>query len=289
MQIELQARFDETNNIIYAEQMQSAGVELIFGIPGLKVHSKICVIEKIINNKRKRFGFISTGNLNEDTAKVYTDYTLFTSNQKILRDVNKVFNFLQVHYKLKKYKHLIVSPHYTHNAIVKLIDNEIKNKKLGLSSGIKLKLNAITNFSMINKLYEASNAGVNIKMIVRGICCLVPGVKGMSENIEVISVVDKFLEHSRVYSFNNGGNEKIFISSADFMTRNIENRVEVATPIYDTSLQKEIIDVFEIIWNDNIKGRRLNYERQNEFIMNKKKPTRSQFEIYEYYKNKSCS
>ena len=289
VQIELQARFDETNNIIYAEQMQSAGVELIFGIPGLKVHSKICVIEKTINNKRKRFGFISTGNLNEDTAKVYTDYTLFTSNQKILRDVNKVFNFLQVHYKLKKYKHLIVSPHYTHNAIVKLIDNEIKNKKLGLSSGIKLKLNAITNFSMINKLYEASNAGVNIKMIVRGICCLVPGVKGMSENIEVISVVDKFLEHSRVYSFNNGGNEKIFISSADFMTRNIENRVEVATPIYDTSLQKEIIDVFEIIWNDNVKGRRLNYERQNEFIMNKKKPTRSQFEIYEYYKNKSCS
>ena len=289
VQIELQARFDETNNIIYAEQMQSAGVELIFGIPGLKVHSKICVIEKKINNKRKRFGFISTGNLNEDTAKVYTDYTLFTSNQKILRDVNKVFNFLQVHYKLKKYKHLIVSPHYTHNAIVKLIDNEIKNKKQGLSSGIKLKLNAITNFSMINKLYEASNAGVNIKMIVRGICCLIPDVRGMSENIKVISVVDKFLEHSRVYSFNNGGNEKIFISSADFMTRNIENRVEVATPIYDTSLKKEIIDVFEIIWNDNIKGRRLNYERQNEFIINNKKPTRSQFEIYEYYKNKSCS
>ena len=172
---------------------------------------------------------------------------------------------------------------------MKLIDNEIKNKKLGLTSGIKLKLNAITNFAMINKLYEASNAGVNIKMIVRGICCLIPGVRGMSENIEVISVVDKFLEHSRVYSFNNGGNEKIFISSADFMTRNIENRVEVATPIYDTSLQKEIIDVFEIIWNDNIKGRRLNYEIQNEFVMNKKKPTRSQFEIYEYYKNKSCS
>lgn len=289
VQIELQARFDETNNIIYAEQMESAGVELIFGIPGLKVHSKICVIEKKINNKRKRFGFISTGNLNEDTAKLYTDYTLFTANQKILRDINKVFNFLQVHYKLKKYKHLIVSPHYTHNAIVKLINNEIKNQKSGLSSGIRLKLNAITNFSMIDKLYEASNAGVKIKMIVRGICCLIPGVEGMSENIEVISVVDKFLEHSRVYQFNNCGDDKIFISSADFMTRNIENRIEVATPIYDTSLQKEIIDVFEIIWNDNIKARKINQDSQNEFVRNDKKSIRSQFEIFEYYRNKSCS
>ena len=284
VQIELQARFDETNNITYAEQMQAAGVELIFGIPGLKVHSKICVIEKKTQGKKKRYGFISTGNFNEDTAKIYTDYTLFTSNQKILKEVNKVFNFLQVHYKLKKYKHLIVSPHYTKNALVKMINQEIENHKAGLPSGIRLKLNAITNFSMIEKLYEASIAGVPIQMIVRGICCLIPGVKGMSENIEVISVVDRYLEHPRVYHFTNGGTPKIYISSADFMTRNIENRVEVAAPIYDTDLQRQITEVFDIIWNDNVKARRLNGPTQNAFIKNDSAPIRSQFEIFDYYK-----
>ena len=284
VQIELQARFDETNNITYAEQMQAAGVELIFGIPGLKVHSKICVIEKKTKGKKKRYGFISTGNFNEDTAKIYTDYTLFTSNQKILKEVNKVFNFLQVHYKLKKYKHLIVSPHYTKNALVKMINQEIENHKAGLPSGIRLKLNAITNFSMIEKLYEASTAGVPIQMIVRGICCLIPGVKGMSENIEVISVVDRYLEHPRVYHFTNGGTPKIYISSADFMTRNIENRVEVAAPIYDTDLQRQITEVFDIIWNDNVKARRLNGPIQNAFIKNNSAPIRSQFEIFDYYK-----
>jgi len=284
VQIELQARFDETNNITYAEQMQAAGVELIFGIPGLKVHSKICVIEKKNQGKKKRYGFISTGNFNEDTAKIYTDYTLFTSNQKILKEVNKVFNFLQVHYKLKKYKHLIVSPHYTNDALVKMINQEIENHKAGLPSGIRLKLNAITNFSMIEKLYEASTAGVPIQMIVRGICCLIPGVKGMSENIEVISVVDRYLEHPRVYHFTNGGTPKIYISSADFMTRNIENRVEVAAPIYDTDLQRQITEVFDIIWNDNVKARRLNGPTQNAFIKNDSAPLRSQFEIFDYYK-----
>jgi polyphosphate kinase len=287
VQIELQARFDETNNITYAEQMQAAGVELVFGIPGLKVHSKICVIEKKTQGKKKRYGFISTGNFNEVTAKIYTDYTLFTSDQKILKEVNKVFNFLQVHYKLKKYKHLIVSPHYTNNALVKMINKEIENHKAGLPSGIRLKLNAITNFSMIEKLYEASTAGVPIQMIVRGICCLIPGVKGMSENIEVISVVDRYLEHPRVYHFTNGGIPKIYISSADFMTRNIENRVEVAVPIYDTDLQRQITEVFDIIWSDNVKARRLNGPIQNAFVKNNSVPIRSQFEIFDYYKKEA--
>jgi len=287
VQIELQARFDETNNITYAEQMQAAGVELIFGIPGLKVHSKIGVIEKVVAGKKKRYGFISTGNFNEDTAKIYTDYTLLTSDQKILKEVNKVFNFLQVHYKLKKYKHLIVSPHYTHNAIVRMIKQEIDNHKAGLPSGIKLKLNAITNFEMIQKLYEASCAGVSIQMIVRGICCLIPGVKGMSENIEVISIVDRYLEHPRVYIFANGGKQKVYISSADFMTRNIENRVEVAVPIYDTGLQDEITDVFEIAWKDNVKARKINGTVQNEFIKNDLEIVRSQWKIHDYYSAKA--
>jgi len=285
VQIELQARFDETNNILYAEQLKDAGVEIIFGIPGLKVHSKICVIEKVTNNVKKRYGFISTGNLNEDTASLYTDYTLFTSNQKILKEINRVFNFLQVHYKLKKYKHLIVSPHYTKNKLIKLIENEIQNKKNNKSSGIKLKLNAITNFNVIDKLYEASKEGVKIKMIVRGICCLIPGLKNLSENIEVISIIDKFLEHSRVYIFENSGDNSVYISSADFMTRNIENRVEVATPIYDESLKKQIKDVFDISWNDNVKSRLVNNLKNNFKKASSNDEIRSQWSIYDYYKS----
>ena len=289
VQLELQARFDETNNIIYAEKMQAAGVQLIFGIPGLKVHSKIGIIEKVVDGRKKRYGFISTGNFNEDTAKIYTDYTLLTSNQKILKEVNKVFNFLQVHYKLKKYKHLIVSPHYTNNAVVRMINKEIENHKAGLPSGIRLKLNAITNFRIIEKLYEASCEGVSVKMIVRGICCLIPGAKGMSENIEVISIVDKYLEHPRIYVFENGGTPKIYLSSADFMTRNIENRVEVAVPVYDKVLQEEILDVFEIAWNDNVKARKINGLQQNVFISNHSEEIRSQVKIHEYYTKKSRS
>lgn len=288
VQIELQARFDEENNINFAEQLEAAGVQLIFGIPGLKVHSKICVIEREHNKKNRRFGFVSTGNFNESTAKIYTDYTLFTANQKILKEVNKVFNFLEVSYKLKKYKHLIVSPHYSASILSKLIDKEIQNHKNGIPSGISLKLNNITNHPLIDKLYEASQAGVKVKMIVRGICCLIPGVNGMSENITVVSVVDKFLEHPRVFIFENGGDNKIYLSSADFMTRNIENRVEVACPVYDKELQQQILDTFNISWNDNTKGRIVNQNPQNKMIRPKKGDTqiRSQWMTYDYYKNK---
>lgn len=288
VQIELQARFDEKNNINFAEKLEAAGVRLIFGIPGLKVHSKICIIERIQQNKNKRYGFVSTGNFNESTAKIYTDYTLFTANQKILKEVNKVFNFLEVSYKLKKYKHLIVSPHYSASILSKLIDQEIENKKNGLPSGISLKLNNITNYPLVDKLYEASQAGVKIKMMVRGICCLVPGVKGLSENITVLSVVDKFLEHPRVLIFENGGEKKIYLSSADFMTRNIENRVEVACPVYDKEIQKQILDTFDLSWNDNTKARIVNQHPQNKMVTPKKGAPmqRSQWTIYDYYKNK---
>ena len=288
VQIELQARFDEENNINFAEQLEAAGVQLIFGIPGLKVHSKICIIERQHDKKNRRYGFISTGNFNESTAKIYTDYTLFTTNQKILKEVNKVFNFLEVSYKIKKYKHLIVSPHYTASVISKMIDNEIENHQKGLPSGISLKLNNITNYPVVEKLYQASQAGVKIKMIVRGICCLVPGVKGLSENITVLSVVDKFLEHSRVIIFENAGEKKIYLSSADFMTRNIENRVEVACPIYDKELQQQILDTFELSWKDNTKARIVNQNPQNKMVKPKSedKIQRSQWTTYDYYKNK---
>ncbi|MEC8636248.1 MAG: polyphosphate kinase 1 [Bacteroidota bacterium] len=288
VQIELQARFDEENNINFAEQLEAAGVQLIFGIPGLKVHSKICVIEREYDKKNRRYGFVSTGNFNESTAKIYTDYTLFTTNQKILKEVNKVFNFLEVSYKIKKYKHLIVSPHYTASIISKLIDNEIQNHKNGLSSGISLKLNNITNYPLVDKLYQASQAGVKIKMIVRGICCLVPGVKGLSENITVLSVVDKFLEHPRVLIFENAGDKKIYLSSADFMTRNIENRIEVACPVYDRELQQQILDTFDLSWKDNIKARIVNQNPQNKMVIPQlgEATQRSQWTTYAYFKNK---
>jgi polyphosphate kinase len=288
VQIELQARFDEQNNITFAGQLEAAGVQLIFGVPGLKVHSKICVIERVGKKKNLRFGFISTGNFNESTASIYTDYTLFTADQKILKEVNKVFNFLEVSYKLKKYKHLIVSPHYSANILSKLIDKEIENNKKGLPSGINLKINNITNHPLVDKLYEASQAGVEVKMIVRGVCCLVPGVEGLSENIKVISVVDKYLEHPRVYIFKNAGDRKIYLSSADWMTRNIENRVEVGCPIYDKDLQQEILDTFNISWNDNIKARIVNQSPQNNMIIphTRELKQRSQWSTYAYYENK---
>ncbi|WP_452598989.1 polyphosphate kinase 1 [Pontimicrobium sp. MEBiC01747] len=284
--MEIQARFDEQANIDYAEQMQREGINLIFGVQGLKVHSKMCVIEREENNKIKRYGFVSTGNFNESTAKIYTDYTLFTANQKILKDLNKVFSFFEVNYKIYRYKHIITSPHYTQNSFFKLIDQEISNKKKGKPAYIRLKMNSISSYKMIDKLYEASRAGVKVQMIVRGICCLIPGVKGMSENIEVLSVIDKFLEHTRLYTFCNNDNPKVYISSADFMTRNIENRVEVSCPIYDEDIKQELIDTFNICWSDNVKARILDESQSNKYKQNNEEKVRSQFATYNYLKKK---
>ena len=284
--MEIQARFDEEANIAYAEQMQREGVNLIFGVQGLKVHSKMCVIEREEGKKTKRYGFISTGNFNESTARVYTDFTLFTANQKILKDINKVFNFFEVNYKIYRYKHIITSPHYTKDKFFRLIDNEIENVKQGKPAFIKLKMNSISSYKMIDKLYEASKAGVKIQMIVRGICCLVPGVKGVSENIEVISIVDKFLEHTRLYIFCNNNDTKVYISSADWMTRNIDNRVEVSCPIYQDDIKQELLDIVDICWNDNAKARLLDKTQKNNYRKNDKPKLRSQFATYDYLKEK---
>ncbi|SIR01130.1 polyphosphate kinase 1 [Maribacter ulvicola] len=286
VQIELQARFDEQANIEYAEQLQAEGVKLIFGVPGLKVHSKICLIEREEAGSIKRYGFVSTGNFNESTARIYTDFTLFTADDSILKELNKVFDFFETTYKINKYKHLIVSPHYTKNAFIKLIDNEIANAKLGKLAFIKIKMNSFTSYKMIDKLYEASRAGVKIQLIIRGICCLIPGVKGMSENIEAISVIDKFLEHTRLFAFANGGDTKIFISSADWMTRNLDYRVEVGCPIYDKDIKKELMDTFDICWRDNMKVRVFNAAQDNAYRKTSLPRIRSQFATYEYYANK---
>lgn len=287
VQIELQARFDEASNISYAEQMQTEGINLIFGVKGLKVHSKICVIERLENNKVKRYGFISTGNFNESTAKVYTDVTLFTSHQHILREVMRIFEFFEVNYRVHRYKHLFVSPHYTRTKFYKLIDREILNAIGGKEAFIKLKMNSLTDYKMIDKLYEASREGVKIQLIIRGMCCLIPGVPGMSENIEAISIVDNYLEHSRVYIFGNCGDPDVFISSADFMTRNLDQRVEVTCPIYDSEIKQEMLETFEIGWKANVKARLHSESLENKYRKRPdEKPFRAQLETYNYYRNK---
>ncbi|HRG19034.1 MAG TPA: polyphosphate kinase 1 [Flavobacterium lutivivi] len=291
VQIELQARFDEASNISYAEMMQQEGIELIFGIKGLKVHSKICVAERIEDGKIKRYGFISTGNFNESTAKVYTDITLFTCHQQILKDVNKIFDFFDVNYKMYRYKHLLVSPHSTRTKLYKLIDREIDNAKNGLPASMDLKMNSLSDYPMINKLYDASNAGVKIRLQVRGICSLIPGVKGMSENIEAISIVDNFLEHSRAYIFCNNNEPEVFISSADFMTRNLDQRVEVTCPIYDEDCKKQIIETFNVGWKGNVKARLHSEKLDNKYRIRKENEPvfRAQQETYNYFVERSKS
>jgi polyphosphate kinase len=285
VQIELQARFDESANIKYAKEMQFHGIKLIFGSPNLKVHSKICLIERVENKIIKKYGFISTGNFNESSAKIYTDLTLFTSNEKILNEISNVFIFFDANYKKYNFKNLIISPINTESRFKKLIKKEVQNAKLGKPAWIKIKLNNITSYSMIKALYEASRSGVRIQMIVRGICCLIPRQVGMSENIEVISIIDKFLEHTRFMIFCNNQDNEVFISSADWMTRNLDNRVEVTCPIYQPELKKELFDIFNIYWNDNVKSRYVNLEKINRYNRNDKPNSRSQEELYKYYLN----
>ena len=288
VQIELQARFDEASNIYYSEQMQQEGIELIFGIKGLKVHSKICVIDRIEDEKIKRYGFISTGNFNESTAKIYTDVTLLTCHQKILKDVSKIFDFFEVNYRIHRYKHLIVSPHYSRSRFNKLIDSEISNARCGFPAFIKLKMNSLSDYEMIDKLYDASNEGVKIQLQIRGICSLVPGIKGMSENIEAISIVDNYLEHSRIFIFCNNNNPNVYISSADFMTRNLDGRVEVTCPIYDEEIKQHLIDNFDIGWQGNVKARYHSEKLDNKYKeRDSSEPIfRAQQETFNYYQNK---
>lgn len=288
VQIELQARFDEASNISYAEQMQEEGINLIFGVKGLKVHSKICVVERVEEDDEiTRYGFVSTGNFSESSAKIYTDVTLFTSDNRILKDISKVFEFFEVNYRVHRYKHLIVSPHYTRSRFVKLIDREIKNALEGKPAYINLKMNSLSDYKMIDKLYDASLAGVKVKLIIRGICCLVPGVKKISENIEAISIVDNYLEHSRVFIFGNNDDPEVYISSADFMTRNIDARVEVTCPIYDIEIKKDLIETFEIGWKANVKARLHSDKFENLYRKRgEEKPFRAQQEMYNHYQNK---
>jgi len=283
--IELQARFDEQANIKAAEHMEANGINVIFGVTGLKVHSKICIIGRLENNKIKRYGFVGTGNFNEATALYYTDFTLLTAHRGILKDFEKVFNFFETNYKIYSYKHIVTSPNHTQSKLYKLINKEIEKAKSGQMAHIKLKMNSFSNHKLVDKLYEASRAGVKIQMIVRGICCLIPGVPGMSENIEVISIVDRFLEHTRLFIFGIGDDEIMYISSADWMTRNLENRIEVSCPIYDPQVRSQLRAIFDLCWSDNVKARLINLERPNTYKVTGSTPVRSQMDAFELIEN----
>jgi len=274
--VELQARFDEEANISWARRLTESGVNVIFGIPGLKVHSKLIVVARQEGTKLRYYSHIGTGNFNEKTASVYTDFSLLTYDQEIGIDVANVFDFIEFTYHRPRYRHLLVSPNSNRNNLMALINNEISSAKDGAPANITIKCNNLVDERIVNKLYEASQAGVKIKLIVRGMCALVPQQKGLSENIEAISIVDRFLEHARVFIFHNCGKPLYFISSADLMTRNLDFRVEVTCPIYDVSLQQRIQTIIDLQWSDNVKARYLDKTQSNKMRTLKGPRVRSQ-------------
>jgi polyphosphate kinase len=286
---ELQARFDEENNIYWSNILEDEGVKVYFGFPGMKVHGKILLITRKENGQNEYYAKLGTGNFHEGTAKLYGDLSLMTARKEITSEVHKVFDlFENAIWPNYRFKHLVLSPFYLRNRLVRLINKEIKNAKAGKEAYIILKLNSLVDKNFILKLYQASKAGVKVRLIIRGICSLVPGVKGMSENIEVISIIDRFLEHARCYVFCNDGDPLYFISSADWMVRNLDRRIEVTCPIYAPELKREIDDMLNIQFSDNVKARSLQPDGQYIVVKDdKKKDIRSQYALYEYYKNKS--
>ena len=281
--VELQARFDEENNIKWTNRLNEEGAKVIYGVPGLKMHSKLFLIRRMEHNKEVLYAHIGTGNFNEVTAKLYCDHSLLTSDKRITEEVAKVFKFYIDNYKTGTYKHLLVSPFFTRKKLLLFIQTEIDNIKLKKEAWVFLKMNSLTDPELIKKLYEASQAGVKIRMIIRGICSLVPRQKGISENIEVISIVDKYLEHARVFIFANDHDPRFYLSSFDWMTRNIDFRSEVGVPIYDKILQKQLLDIMELQWSDNSKARYIDESQSNRYKkVDLKNKVRAQDAIYKY-------
>lgn len=283
--LELFARFDEEQNVESSELLQKEGVKVIHGVEGLKVHSKLVLVQRKEGAATKGYVYVGTGNFNEDTAKLYSDFGIFTSNVQIVQDARAVFDFLLNPHKHFSCKQLLVSPYYLRESFEKLIAQEIINAKKGKRAFIYAKFNSLTDERMINWLYKASQAGVEIRLIIRGACCLQPQVKKLSENIRVISIVDKYLEHGRLTIFCNGGKNLVHIMSADWMPRNLDRRVEVGIPILDRKIRKTLIDFFDIQWSDNVKARDLSVFGKNNYVTDlNHKACRSQVELYDFYK-----
>ncbi len=283
--VELQARFDEKANIEWSKVLTDAGVHVQFGTPGLKIHSKLLLISRWENEEIVRYAHIGTGNFHEKTARIYTDFTLLTADPDIAEEVRNVFGYIKNPYRPVKFNHLIVSPRNSRSRLYRLIDNEIAHAKEGKKATITLKVNNLVDKGLISKLYGASTAGVKIRMIIRGMCSLVPGVKDISNNIQIISIVDRFLEHPRVIICENGGNPSVYISSADWMTRNIDNRIEVTVPVRSKRLKQRIIDIIDIHFTDTVKARIIDSAMNNKYVpRGNRKKIRSQIAIYDYVK-----
>jgi polyphosphate kinase len=288
--VELKARFDEANNIKWGKRMKAAGIKVIYSIPGLKVHAKIALIKRK-HEQYPLLGLLATGNLNESTAKFYTDHILLTSNADLLTELEMLFEFLSQQKKKQikreiEFRHLLVSQFNLQKKFLSLIDNEIANAKKGLPASITIKLNNLEEKVLINRLYEASEAGVEINLIVRSVCCLVPGINGMSDNILVKRIVDRYLEHGRVFIFNNNGNNLVFMGSSDWMNRNIYRRIEVCFPVYDEELKRIVKDIIDIQLRDNVQAVVLNHNIENTFISADGMPVRSQRDIAVYLRGK---
>jgi len=286
--VEVKARFDEEANLRWGEKLEKAGVSVRYSFPGLKVHSKIALIARRENDQIQLYSYLSTGNFHEGTAKVYSDFGLFTADTRLTKEVGRVFSFLEtVKVPKQKFQHLLVGQFNLRIKLVEKIDREIQHAKKGKPAEIILKLNSLQDKNMIIKLYEASQAGVKIKLIIRGICSLIPGVKGVSENIEAVSIVDRYLEHSRIFIFHNNGKEDIYLSSADWMVRNLSHRIETTFPIYNPDLRKEILDFVKLQLQDNVKARIIDGKQHNHYVVNNQAiPVRAQIETYFNIKRK---
>ncbi len=284
--LELQARFDEQANIYWSEKLQEEGVSIIHGTAGLKVHSKLILIKRKEHGDNKLYANIGTGNFNEVTSKIYGDVHLLTANPTITEEVEQVFSLFERSYLTPvAFRHLIVSPFKTRRFIMQMLNQEIANARAGKKAEVIMKLNSLVDATIVKKIYAASEAGVKIRLIVRGICVLVPGIKGLSENIEAISIVDRYLEHARIFVFHNNGDPMYYISSADLMARNLDHRIEVGVPVYDESLKTELQTILDIQWKDNVKARLLGKNNLNRYQTNDELPFRSQSETYNYFKN----
>lgn len=283
--IEAKARFDEDNNLQWGNKLEKAGARVIYSYPGIKVHTKILMLES--SHEEKDLAYVGTGNFNEKTAKIYCDHSLITANQDIVSDIDMVFQLLEGKILVPKPKKLLISPYNTRNKFIQLIDNEIKNQLKGKPSGIILKMNSLEDSELIEKLYEASTAGVKIQLIIRGFCCLTPGVTGLSENIEIISIIDRFLEHARVFYFKNDEKDLFYMGSADWMVRNLDHRVEVITPVEHPNLKEILKEILEIQLRDNVKARIIDAGQNNDFVeqLLNKESIRAQYNTYNYFKS----
>jgi polyphosphate kinase len=281
--MELQARFDEENNLYWSNRLRENGAKVIHGAANLKVHSKMIQISRYKDKKEHLFSYIGTGNFNEKSAKIYTDFALLTSDKSISNEIKKVFGLLENNLDRMVFRHLIVSPINTRRKILKLIDTEIGNAKMGKTAGIKIKLNNLTDLPLIEKLYEASAAGVKIEMIIRGICCLKTNSKGLSDNITIISIVDRYLEHARMLIFENAGDPLFYILSADFMERNIDYRIEVGVPVYCKTIQEDLSRVFDFQWKGSVKSRLITGDLKNVYRKTNLASFHAQVETHKHY------